>query len=105
MTREKAALIAEVIKALSHPVRLRLVEALASGEKGVAALAPACDAGQCAMSRHLALLVHVGIVQERREGRRSLYRLGHGSVLGCIESASCVLNADSLRMRNELKGV
>lgn len=64
-----------VLKALAHPGRLALVEALASGEKCVCALHEIIDCDFSTVSKHLALMKRAGIVEARREGLKIFYRL------------------------------
>ena len=62
--------LAQVFKALSDPTRLRLVELLA-GSKGalcVNALAHMLGVSQSAVSQHLRVLRHTGLVRGERHG-------------------------------------
>lgn len=61
--------LAECFKALAHPVRLRIVELLASeGQRCLCDLAPAVALHPATVSRHLSLLKRAGLVVARREG-------------------------------------
>ncbi len=64
---------AEFFKALSHPVRLHLVQLLRHGEKCVCELIPAVGMEQSGVSRHLSLLKKEGIVVARKEGQKMMY--------------------------------
>jgi DNA-binding transcriptional ArsR family regulator len=65
-----------LFKALSDPVRLRLVFILAGGgEMCVCKLVEATDEPQFKISRHLGILRHAGLVESRREGTWMYYRL------------------------------
>ena len=67
---------AALFKALSEPIRLRLVNLLAAkGELCVCDLVDALDASQSMVSRHLAYLRNSGWVESRREGQWIHYRL------------------------------
>jgi len=105
MKHEQAKAVSGVLKALSHPSRLLAVEALAGGVKRAVDLARLTNVGQSTMSRHLAVLVQVGVVQEHKKGRRVVYRLGQPSILKCLDCARCVLKAYELRIRKALRGV
>ena len=61
---------AEVIKCLGHPLRLRLLEALESGERSVSDLQGYSGATQAAVSQQLATLKARGIVDCRRDNQR-----------------------------------
>jgi len=105
MRPDKAKAVAVVLKALSHPSRLLAVGALAGGVKHSVDLARLANVGQSTMWRHLAVLVQVGVVQEHKEGQRVVYSLGNGSILKCLECATCVLKVDAMRMMKALGGV
>lgn len=87
---------AEVFRALGQPVRLRIVEALSSGELTVSQLGRTTGASQPNLSKHLALLRRVGIVEARKQGVNVFYRLK----LQCIGNFfTCV--TDALRERTQ----
>jgi DNA-binding transcriptional ArsR family regulator len=70
---------------LSHPARLRIVDALAEKEYDVNALQELLRLSQTAVSQHLAQLRHAHVVIERREGRRVVYRLLHDELPGLLK--------------------
>jgi DNA-binding transcriptional ArsR family regulator len=61
-------LIANRFRALSEPVRLRLLNLLMQGESTVGQLVEASGSGQANVSRHLAVLRDAGMVGMRKEG-------------------------------------
>ena len=61
--------------ALGDPHRRAIVELLQSGDKSVRELADALPISRPAVSRHLKLLKDAGLVADRAEGTRRLYRL------------------------------
>jgi len=65
----------DVFAAIAHPVRRDLLERLAAGELPVNRLAEPFRMSRPAISQHLAVLLDVGLVSERKEGRARLYRL------------------------------
>jgi ArsR family transcriptional regulator len=66
----------DIFLALSDPLRRRVAALLAAkGELCVCELTAALDESQPKVSRHLALLRDVGLVQVRRDGRWMLYSL------------------------------
>jgi len=85
---------AEVIKCLGHPIRLRLLEGLESGEKTVTELQAYAGIGQAAVSYQLSALRARDIVDCRREGTHVYYRIIEpkvSSILQCIRT--CDLDA------------
>jgi DNA-binding transcriptional ArsR family regulator len=65
---------AEIFRALADPTRRAVYERLAQAEHSVGDLAGGFHVSQPAISQHLAALRAAGLVTERREGRRALYR-------------------------------
>jgi DNA-binding transcriptional ArsR family regulator len=65
----------EVFNALADPARLRIVEAMRSGECAVGDIVARMDIHQSGVSRHLRILSEAGIVQMRPDGQKRLYSL------------------------------
>jgi ArsR family transcriptional regulator len=63
------------LRALSDPTRLRIVALLEKDELSVNELQEITRMGQSRISTHLGLLQDAGLVQSRREGKRTFYRL------------------------------
>jgi DNA-binding transcriptional ArsR family regulator len=61
--------------ALGDPNRRAIVEQLRAGDRSVRELADALPISRPAVSRHLRLLKDAGLVVDRAEGTRRLYRL------------------------------
>jgi DNA-binding transcriptional ArsR family regulator len=64
-----------VFRALSDPSRRAVYERLIAGEMNVARLKAGLAISQPAVSQHLGALKAAGLVRERREGRRTYYRI------------------------------
>jgi ubiquinone/menaquinone biosynthesis C-methylase UbiE/DNA-binding transcriptional ArsR family regulator len=63
------------LRALSDPTRLRIVALLDKDELSVAELQEITRLGQSRISTHLGLLADCELVQSRREGKRTFYKL------------------------------
>jgi DNA-binding transcriptional ArsR family regulator len=74
-TEEATAAAVEVFLALSNPLRLRIMHALAHEELCVGDLAHVLDLSMSAVSHQLAFLRHIKLVAARDEGRKSYYRI------------------------------
>ena len=80
---------AAVAKALAHPSRLIVLEALAEKDLCVCELTELVGADQSTVSKHLAVLKHAGIVDVRKEGVKTFYRLKIKCLegfWGCVET-------------------
>jgi DNA-binding transcriptional ArsR family regulator len=67
--------MANPFEALGDPNRRAIVELLGAGDRSVQDLADALPISRPAVSRHLRLLKEAGLVVDRPEGTRRLYRL------------------------------
>lgn len=80
---------AQIAKALGHPSRLLMLDALADGERCVCELTALVGADQSTVSKHLAVLKQAGLVADRKEGTMTFYRVKVVCLQGfwqCIES-------------------
>ncbi len=80
---------AKIIKALAHPSRLMIVDALKDGEKCVCELRELVGADISTVSKHLALMREAGILADRKVGLQVFYSLRCPcitSFFGCIET-------------------
>lgn len=66
---------AELFRALSHPVRLRILDLLSRQEACVCHLTASLGQRQPYVSQQLAILRDAGLVADRREGTLIYYRL------------------------------
>jgi ArsR family transcriptional regulator len=80
LSEEALGLVAQRFKALSEPMRLRLIMALMSGEKNVSQLVEHCEATQANVSRHLQTLTDAGILKRRKEGLNVYYDIADPKV-------------------------
>ncbi len=64
-----------VMKALAHPSRLLMVEALSAGEQCVCDLQALVGADMSTVSKHLSLLRAAGVVLSEKRGQQVFYRL------------------------------
>src|SRR5579872_1739661 len=78
--------IVKILRAAADPTRLRILLLLKAEELSVAELQEILVMGQSTISTHLSQLKQAGLVEDRRTGKSSLYRLtnaatARGSVL------------------------
>ncbi len=79
---------ADVIAAAGHPIRLAIIDFVKDGERCVCDIADQVDAKRSNVSRHLAVLLKAGIVQQRKDGLKIMYSLKTPCVLSfmtCVE--------------------
>ena len=69
----------KVLRALADPTRLRIMALLEKNELSVQELQEATGMGQSRISTHLGLLQEAGLVDSRRECKRTFYQLPAGT--------------------------
>ena len=74
-----------IFKALGHPVRLRMAAGLSCNECNVNKIAEQLQLPQSTVSQHLGILRTRGILELRREGTRTCYRVVDETVKQIIE--------------------
>ncbi len=79
---------AELFKALSHPTRIRILELLRDGEKGVSQLQLELGAEGSTVSQQLAILRMKNLVDTRRAGNAIYYRLRDSQINHVIQLQS-----------------
>jgi len=93
-------------KALSDETRVRIVKLLEQGELCVCELMEVLQMGQSTVSKHLGILHNAGLLERRKAGTWSYYRLAEEAVnkynLLFIEITKQVLNDEKL-IKEDLK--
>jgi len=95
---EKLQNRARILKALAHPSRLLIVEELASGAKCVCELQAMIESDISTVSKHLAVMKNVGLVECEKRGLQVFYSLRSPCVLNffeCVESVIASQNSNS----------
>jgi ArsR family transcriptional regulator len=105
MNYEEAQVRAEILKALAHPLRVLLVNALRAGDRCVNDLLVVADVDQSTISRHLAQLKRAGIVTEHRQGTKVIHHLECPCILRAFDCSVEVLRNTEARRKKALKGI
>jgi ArsR family transcriptional regulator len=78
---------AEIAKAVAHPLRVAVIDFLREDEKCVCEIAEHLGSERSNVSRHLAVMVHAGVLTCRKDGLKVFYALKTPCV---AEFLSCV---------------
>jgi DNA-binding transcriptional ArsR family regulator len=100
--RPRAAHLAEVLKALAHPARLRIVAILCEGDESVIGLAEKLDLKQAIVSQQLRILRMSGLVAATRQDGFSRYALAEPrlrDLVTCLEGCHRETPAVTIRDR------
>lgn len=75
----------QLLKALAHPVRLKMVEGLMNHECNVDKMVQALKIPQSTVSQHLGVLKNQHIVKVRKEGVKTCYRVADPKVESLVK--------------------
>ena len=95
------------LKAMAHPLRLRILEVLSRGERNVGQIEELAKIGQPALSQQLSVLRKAGLVQTRKEAKLVYYRLGVEQVASLAKTLGDLLpdhNAPKPAVRTSAPG-
>ena len=92
MVHQKSAveLKAEILSALAHPNRVRILEYLRRDVRCNCELAPALELEQSNLSRHLKILVQAGILMSWKEGLRVNFKVSDDRIFKILELAKAI---------------
>src|ERR1700690_1763201 len=100
--------IVKILRVVADPNRLRILLLLRGEELSVAELQEILTMGQSTISTHLSQLKHAGLVEDRRTGKNSLYRLttsGGGGVLDQLLDRAKLELPEAASDRAAMRGV
>lgn len=81
MDKKVAEQVAEVLKAVAHPVRLQIVELLETNEMCVGDIVEALGGKQAVTSQQLNMMRDKGVLECRRDGAKVFYRIENKNVI------------------------
>lgn len=90
-----------VIKALAHPSRLAIAEALQSGERCVCDLRDLVGADLSTVSKHLAVMRTAGLLEMEKRGLNVFYRLRCPCLLNFFECVDSLVPAAPAKRRRK----
>jgi len=93
---------AEFFKALAHPVRISILDALRGGEKTVAELSQQFEIESANTSQQLAVLRHKNIIVARKAGANVYYSVSDPTIFKLLDAAREIFNNHFIGMRNML---
>ncbi len=92
--------LADVLKSLAQPTRLKILDFLRAGERCVCEIFPAIDEEQSNTSRHLNHMQTHGILSRRKDGVKIFYAVKHPEVFEIVDLTAAIVKQE-LEVRNE----
>jgi ArsR family transcriptional regulator len=81
---------AQLLRALAHPARVRLLYALRAGEECVCHLTALFRQRQAYVSQQLMFLRQAGLIEDRKDGLRVYYRVKDPRVFDLLDAANAL---------------
>ncbi|WP_432719298.1 metalloregulator ArsR/SmtB family transcription factor [Jeongeupia wiesaeckerbachi] len=85
MSDEHIQQASRAMKAMSHPLRLKILCVLGENEVSVQDIVDAVGTTQSNISQHLALMREKGVLRTRKDANRVFYRVGDIRTLELVE--------------------
>jgi ArsR family transcriptional regulator len=83
----------QVLKAIAHPVRLRILNALREDEECVCHLTALLRQRQAYVSQQLTYLRQAELIEDRKEGWRVYYRIKNPQVINILDALNVFVGA------------
>ena len=106
-TKKAEKNIAEYLKVLGSPIRVKILLSIGYGEACVCHLEAKLDKRQAYISQHLMVLRDAEILETRRDGKYIFYRVADRKVFDLLETAADLLDmpVDSLPSLEETEAL
>jgi ArsR family transcriptional regulator len=98
-----AALKADVLSALAHPNRIRILEFLGTNVRCNCEIAPALRIEQSNLSRHLRILTQAGVLVSWKEGPRVNFKVADESIFRILETATTLARRQASRTADAIR--
>jgi DNA-binding transcriptional ArsR family regulator len=82
---------ADLFRALAHPARIRILEVLGDGERGVSELQPLVGIESSHLSQQLGILRRASLVSSRKDGSSVVYAVRDPELIALLASARRLL--------------
>ena len=103
MNWERYEMQAGIINAVSHPIRVAIVDLLKDGEVCVCEIAEQIGVERSNVSRHLAVMLKAGVLKTRKDGLQVFYKLKTPCVVNFLKCAAKVFEKDMTERSKALK--
>lgn len=105
MRQQLSEFKADFFKALAHPLRISILDALRDGELTVNEISRRFDVEQANASQQLAVLRNRNIVTTRKEGANVYYSVSDKSIFKLLDAAKEIFNNHLIGVRGMLEEI
>ncbi len=103
METTASELKSEILEALAHPNRIRILESLRRGPRCNCEIAPELGLEQSNLSRHLKILVQAGVLFSWKDGLRVNFKVADERIFKILDIAATVARKDVVRRAEALQ--
>ena len=96
---------ASIVRAISHPLRIAIVDFLKDGEQCVCDIAEYVGSEISNVSRHLSVMVAAGVLEYRKDGLKVIYKLKTPCILNFFSCITTVLKEQAKESRELLSAL
>ncbi|MGE5456788.1 MAG: ArsR/SmtB family transcription factor [Methanococcaceae archaeon] len=100
MKKTEEELTANILNAMAHPNRIRILEKLKQSPLCNCELMPLLNLEQSNLSRHLNILVNAGVIISWRDGTRVNYKIADDKILTILAAATQIATGSSEKQVN-----
>ena len=94
---------AKLLKAMGHPVRIEIIEVLGEKEMCACEIASLFDYDRTTVSKHLAILKDLGIIEQRRDGLYIYYKLNLRCLVPMLQCIERIILGDPVKIQFDYK--
>ena len=105
MRQQLSEFKADFFKALAHPLRISILDALRDGELTVNEISQRFDVEQANASQQLAVMRNRNIVVTRKEGANVYYSVSDKSIFKLLDAAKEIFNHHLVGVRSMLEEI
>jgi ArsR family transcriptional regulator len=95
----------DILKALAHPTRLKILEMLCDGERCVCEINVLVEIEQSNVSQHLAILKKAGILTSRKEGSKVIYKVKYDGIFQILNMLDDLISEQIEEQMAALEGL
>lgn len=92
---------AQILKVLTHPARLAILDILRNGEHCVCHMEAYLGYRQAYLSQQIAVLREAGLIQDRRDGWNIFYRVSDPRIYAILDAVQALFSEKSASHRKE----
>lgn len=96
---------AEVSKAISHPIRMAVLDYLRNGPQCVCDIAAYVGSERSNISKHLSVMVSAGVLDSSKEGLKVIYKLRAPCILKFVDCITECLKENALHEQKLLNAI